>query len=637
MNNNLISQIEINSKKTPNLTAIYRRRLIVSEKKQSSHISSYSIFFLVCLFFLFVKNSDLVIYYLGTILLFLLVLLFITIKETENNDFFEWESVSYKTVNSDINKISKKLILGGLKPRQVIWLLWAPEQKYDLIIMVLALMKIGVIISWSSPEQIGGVLNFVAKMEEISPELIIGKPFIINIIKFIKFITFGKLLKSISFFYPHNKILSDEIESTPEFNGCIIETFNPKITDVVIIGFTTGSTGNPKGVEITFNMLNTQAIGWKKILQDTKSTNSVIVTLHHAINFIFLDLAVGISSVLPEGNILDQDSIDVNVMMNLVNQFKVNILTGSPILIKKISDQNYRMPTYVNKIISYGCELHLNFFDKIKGVFNNNSEGRLLSMYGATEGGPIAIFDGNDITSEIRQSYKDGNGICLGKTESSIIEVYIRADDNSFLYSNTSNLTSFSGLKKGEICISGPGVSTKCTCDKDTNLTKINDSFGKIYHRTGDYGYYDIYGNLWIMGRISHVVKTKWGDVYPLQVEAAINTLNMPEVFATAFVGIQSDDGSNFKSPYLVFRLFPCYMTISDETILNVRNILNNGKMIKHLGIELIVHDTDENWPVDPRHKSKIGRPEIARWVEKKILSTNTVNLKNINIELKKI
>ena len=626
MNNNLISQIEIHSKQTPNLTAIYRRRsIIISEKKKSS----YSVFILVCLFFLFIKNSDLVVYYyLGTIILLILLGLFITIKETENNDLLEWESVSYKTVNSDINKISKKLILGGVKPRQVIWLLWAPEQKYDLIIMVLALMKIGVIISWSSPEQIGGVLNFVAKIEEISPELIIGKPFIINIIKFIKFITFGKLLKSISFFYPHNKILSNEIESTPEFNGCIVETFNPKITDVVIIGFTTGSTGNPKGVEITFNMLNTQAIGWKKILKDTKTTNSVVVTLHHAINFIFLDLATGISSVLPEGNILDQDSIDVNVMMNLVNQFKVNILTGSPILIKKISDKNYRMPTYVNKIISYGCELHLNFFDKIKDVFNHNSEGRLLSMYGATEGGPIAIFDGNDITNEIRQSYKDGNGICLGKTDSSIIEVYIRVvqdDDNSFFYSNNST----NPCLKGEICISGPGVSTKCTCDKDTNLTKINDSFGKIYHRTGDYGYYDKDGNLWIMGRISHVVKTKWGDIYPLQVEAIINTLNMPEVFATAFVGIPISDGSNFKSPYLVFRLFPCYMTISDETIFNVRNLLNNGKIIKDLDIELIVHEPEENWPVDPRHKSKIGRPEIACWVQKKILSTNnTVNLK---------
>jgi len=585
---NLISHIENNANSKPYMTAIYRRVVPIQ------NINYYYIsILLIVLFGIIIDYSILS----GTILIFLGL---IKIKSILDNDDWEWESVSYLKLNNDINQISRKLIIGGVKPRQKIWLLWAPEQKYDMIIMILALIKIGVVISWSSPEQIGGLVKFYEKIEEISPELIIGTPCILNIVKFIKFVSFGKIFKSITVFYPHYKMFSSNLISE-----CIIETFPAKMNDVAIIGFTTGSTGSPKGVEITFGMLNSQVIAWKKILRN----DIMVVTLHHAINFIFLDLAVGVSSVLPEGNILDQDSIDINVVMKIVRRFTVDVLTGSPILIKKI----YDIPSHVNKIISYGCELHLNFFDKIKESFPPCTEGRLLSMYGSTEGGPIAIFDGKDITPDIIQNYKDGNGICLGRTDSSIIEVYIK--ENDFLYNNTSTINRI----EGEICITGSGASIKCTRDEDTNLTKITDLSGKIYHRTGDYGYYDIYGNLWCLGRISQLVKTKWGVIYPLQIEAAVNTLIMPEVFATAFIGIPSEeDESNFKSPFLVFRLFPNYTSLSDETLSNVKILLKSGKMIKHLDIEFIIHDSNEKWPVDPRHKSKIGRSEIARWLESK-------------------
>ena len=595
---NIISHIENHSNNTPTNIAIYRRVVPIQNR------NNYYILILCIVLFVIILDYSI----LFGILLFFLGL--IQIKSILDNDDWEWEweSVSYRKLNNDINQISKKLIIGGVKPRQKIWLLWAPEQKYDIIIMILALLKIGVVISWSSPEQIGGLLKFYEKIEEISPELIIGKPFILNIVKFIKFISFGKIFKSITVFYPHYNISSNLT------SDCVVETFPAKMDDVAIIGFTTGSTGYPKGVEITFGMLNSQVNAWKKIIRDDVMNNGKVTTLHHAINFIFLDLAVGISSVLPDGNILDQDSIDINVVMNMVRRFTVDVLTGSPILIKKISDRNYKIPSHLNKIISYGCELHLNFFDKIKNAFHPCSEGRLLSMYGSTEGGPIAIFDGKDITPDIIQNYKDGNGICLGRTDRSIIEVYIRNDD--FLYNNTS------GMKRieGEICITGPGASIKCTREEDTELTKITDFSGKIFHITGDYGYYDIYGNLWCLGRISHLVETKWGVIYPLQIEAAVNTLIMPEVFATAFVGIPSSDGSKFKSPFLVFRLFPNHSSLSNETLSNVKILLKSGKMIKHLDIEFIIHDPKEKWPVDPRHKSKIGRPVIALWVASKIL-----------------
>ena len=279
------------------------------------------------------------------------------------------------------------------------------------------------------------------------------------------------------------------------------------------------------------------------------------------------------------------------------------------------------MPSHVSKVISYGCELHLNFFDNIKAIFPPDGKGRLVSMYGATEGGPIALFDGNDITPSMRQLYKDGHGICLGKTDSSIIEVSIRVPDEAGQYSFVSvlnNSTSqdiqrIAGLK-GEVCISGPGASTKCTNAEDTAATKITGASGKIYHRTGDYGYYDREGNLWDMGRIAHAVKTKGGMIYALQVEAAINTLKLREVYATAFVGVPSTGGGDVKIPFVVLRLFPEYTEVSPETLNLMRDLLRASKLLGHVDVQFIIHEAGVKWPVDPRHKSKIGRVEISQW-----------------------
>jgi acyl-coenzyme A synthetase/AMP-(fatty) acid ligase len=185
---------------------------------------------------------------------------------------------------------------------------------------------------------VGSLRKYFEKIEEVTPDLIIGKPPLLLAVKAIQFLSGGRALSTIKLFMPHYNIMSDVLESTPQYQKCFVETFAAKMSDPMMIGFTTGSTGNPKGVPMTFGMLHTQCVGWTRMLKEL-SGNEDIVTLHHAINFIFLDLAVGITAVIPEGNVLDQDSIDIDTVMKMVRQFKVDILAGSPILIKKFADR----------------------------------------------------------------------------------------------------------------------------------------------------------------------------------------------------------------------------------------------------------------------------------------------------------
>ncbi|WP_054696243.1 AMP-binding protein [Geotalea toluenoxydans] len=61
---------------------------------------------------------------------------------------------------------------------------------------------------------------------------------------------------------------------------------------------------------------------------------------------------------------------------------------------------------------------------------------------------------------------------------------------------------------------------------------------GVIWHRTGDSGYFDDRGRLWLLGRTSAVIKDHHGELYPFAVECAVRQL--PGVLRAALIGRES-------------------------------------------------------------------------------------------------
>ena len=50
-------------------------------------------------------------------------------------------------------------------------------------------------------------------------------------------------------------------------------------------------------------------------------------------------------------------------------------------------------PISVQLLVSYGCEIHTYMYDEARLALKS-PEGRLMSLYGTTEAGPLTIFDG---------------------------------------------------------------------------------------------------------------------------------------------------------------------------------------------------------------------------------------------------
>ncbi len=104
----------------------------------------------------------------------------------------------------------------------------------------------------------------------------------------------------------------------------------------------------------------------------------------------------------------------------------------------------------------------------------------------------------------------------------------------------------------GEIVVSGEHVLPGYFQGEGDGETKF-DVQGTRWHRTGDLGYFDATGRLWLLGRCSAKVSDEKGTIYPFAVEcaaqhdprvkhAALASMNGKRVLAVELVSETSVD-----------------------------------------------------------------------------------------------
>ena len=90
--------------------------------------------------------------------------------------------------------------------------------------------------------------------------------------------------------------------------------------------------------------------------------------------------------------------------------------------------------------------------------------------------------------------------------------------------------------KAGEVVVSGRHVLTGYLDGVGDEETKFRVN-GQIWHRTGDSGYSDEMGRLWLLGRSSAAINDDRGELLPFAVECAAR--QFPAVVRAALVSRQ--------------------------------------------------------------------------------------------------
>ena len=297
--------------------------------------------------------------------------------------------------------------------------------------------------------------------------------------------------------------------------------------DLAAILFTSGTTGNPKGVMLTHKNLVSDcylAQGTPLRLYPT-DVFYAILPIHHA----YAMLAVFIETISVGSEVVFGKRMVTTVMLKELKEGKVTMLLGVPMLFNKLLAGILR-GIKEKGIVVYGI---INFLMKISGfmkkAFGINPGKKLFHAVldkaslstvriCISGGGPLApsVFRKfNQLGIDFVQGY--------GLTETSPI-INLNPVEH---YKETSVGKAFTGVDMkildpdesgiGEVAVKGPMVMKGYfNMPEETAAVFTPDG----YFKTGDLGYLDSENYLYLTGRAKNVIVTEGGkNVYPEEIE----------------------------------------------------------------------------------------------------------------------
>ena len=222
----------------------------------------------------------------------------------------------------------------------------------------------------------------------------------------------------------------------------------------------------------------------------------------------------------------------------------------------------------------------------------------VVAVYGSTEAEPIAEIDRTSISAADRAAMTGGAGLLAGRPVESI-QVRILPDRWGTpvgpLSAAELEEESLPPKQIGEIVVAGDHVLDSYLDGHGDEETKIR-VFDRTWHRTGDAGYFDGEGRLWLLGRCSAKAQDKAGVLYPFAVECAAS--EHPRVARAAFMFHRSER-------VLVVEL----REPSANTPAELRRRLEWAWLDRVVTVPRI--------PVDRRHNAKVDYPALTRILDR--------------------
>jgi acyl-CoA synthetase (AMP-forming)/AMP-acid ligase II len=368
--------------------------------------------------------------------------------------------------------------------------------------------------------------------------------------------------------------------------------------DLLVINFTTGSTGPAKGVEYTHAMAGAMA----GVIASLFAATAGHVSLATLPLFALFDVLLGGTSVLAPMDPTRPAEADAALLFDAISDHRVTTMFASPALLDTLArygaSSSRALPT-LRTVLSGGAPVSIDVVASFSKLLA--AEARLFTTYGATEALPIASIEAREVLAATQEGTREGRGSCVGRPPSGLeIRILTRTEDA--LASN--DASELPRGEVGEIAIAGPNVSASYHRAPEANAhAKVRDG-DRLWHRTGDLGLVDEHGRLWIAGRKTQVVRTPTRTLFSVQCEGVLDA--HPEVARSALVGVGP---STDQKPVACIELrAPTNREGERRIAAELRALAETN------GVPVTTFLFHPGFPVDIRHNAKIAREELAVW-----------------------
>ena len=291
--------------------------------------------------------------------------------------------------------------------------------------------------------------------------------------------------------------------------------------------------------------------------------------------------------MLPDAKIGHPGSVEADRIAKQVRRLQPTRTGGSPAFYQRLAAEPSALSSF-RKIYTGGAPVFPSFLQKLQRLA---PASLIVAVYGSTEAEPIAHVACSEITPSDWQAMREGKGLLAGAP---IPEIRLRIIPDQWGRELFVQASVPRG-KTGEILVTGDHVLKSYLHGQGEAETKVSIE-GEIWHRTGDAGYLDASGRLWLLGRCAARVQDSRGTLYPFAAECV--AMSFPFVRRAAFVLVKAkrllaveSDGS-----------------LSEDKLRDLKAALSWAAVDEVRVLRRI--------PVDRRHNAKVNYPQLMRLLQ---------------------
>ncbi len=273
--------------------------------------------------------------------------------------------------------------------------------------------------------------------------------------------------------------------------------------DLLTVIFTSGSTGNPKGVPLSMMNVASNVQGFDQVIRVLDSDNFLgVLPYFHSFGF---TVCLWGAMTLPSSGCYHFNPTDARQIGKMAQANKSTVVLATPTFLRtylrRVEPEQFKSV----EIVVVGAE---KMPIALADAFAEKFGVRPIEGYGTTELSPVAAVnlpESRAVTADKKAGLREGS---VGKPLPGVSARVVSLEDGSILETN----------EPGMIQVSGPNVMTGYLNQPEMTAKVLRDS----WYETGDLGYIDDDGFVFITGRQSRFSKIGGEMVPHIQIEEAI-------------------------------------------------------------------------------------------------------------------
>jgi acyl-CoA synthetase (AMP-forming)/AMP-acid ligase II len=312
-----------------------------------------------------------------------------------------------------------------------------------------------------------------------------------------------------------------------ESNGDVPAVEIDPRNDLVVLPYSSGTTGLPKGVMLTHQNLVANICQMEGLDYFTEQDTLIaVLPLFHIYGLVVI-LNLGLST---GATIVTMPRFELEHFLQALQDYGVTMAHIVPPIVLALS-KNPLVDNYdLSKLQAIFCGA-APLGEALTQAFIGRIKCNVRQGYGMTETSPVT----HSSPAEPTQVKFGSVGVCAPNTECKVVDLETGAP--------------LGPNKEGEICVRGPQVM-KGYLNQPEATTRTIDAEGWLH--TGDVGYVDEDGHFFIVDRAKELIKYKGFQVAPAELEAIL--LTHPAIADAAVIPCSDEEAGEVPKAYLVLR-----------------------------------------------------------------------------------